>query len=112
MNYEGEMLCYGQYTQVTSILPKQDASPVVTSVNVCVIFVIHFLSASSLVNFSDRGCFDQKRRTFLKELEETQDLQNSLLEKQHAVVAEQKAVHDRSRYLRKQLGLLTKDLIR
>jgi uncharacterized coiled-coil protein SlyX len=65
-----------------------------------------------LLTFLIGDAFDQKRRTFLKELEETQDLQNSLLEKQHAVVAEQKAVHDRSRYLRKQLGLLTKDLIR
>jgi hypothetical protein len=30
--YERFKACYGQYTWVTSILPKQDASPVVTSV--------------------------------------------------------------------------------
>jgi hypothetical protein len=29
---ERDAECYGQYTWVTSILPKQDASPVVTSV--------------------------------------------------------------------------------
>jgi hypothetical protein len=61
-----------------------------------------------LLTFLIGDAFDQKRRTFLKELEETQDLQNSLLERQHAVVAGQKAAHDRARYLRKQLGLLTK----
>jgi hypothetical protein len=44
---------------------------------------------------------DAKRQGYLKELGEAQDLQNSLLEKQQEA-------SKRSRYLRKQLGLLSK----